>query len=310
MVVNFHKNNYDFIFSTPTYKSVNDRLLKYYLPTLKYLDSKILVVIISRLKEDTDLLIPFVEKENDLDIVLFEYDSDSIVREVNWTLLWARNNGISSRYYSVMPDDMEFIECVSNSTKDLLDVAFEKTNYCIATFNTGVHNYGGWGQNMVDNHIAINPYWIDIPYFMRWEDVFSWGMFDGPVDCSMSPFFISMEYVHRARILSGRPAIIEMTNNVQFIQRRGMPDIVTDLRSNNSTVRIDAGIKFWETKYGMSSETIWDNPTIKYWVIYDALLKDSTGMKRHISINDLWDDYDSMYNLLEPNFRFVTSNVT
>ena len=307
------KTHYDLIFSTPTYHSVKERLAKFYLPTLKYLDCDVLSVIITQCKEDTEAVIPLVNETKGTDIVLFEFNSNFMIQAIDWTPLWAIKHGLSAKYYTFMPDNNEFLEGISSTTIDLLDLAFDKTNFCIATFCDGIHSYVGWGKDgAIDGHIEVNPTWIDNPHFIPWKDVFSFGLWDGPTDYPC-PLFVDMEYVHRAKILSGRPVVVDttfaFTGQYQYIHHHAN-DNVTALRSANAVDRINYGVMFWITKYGLNQELVWINPHMHFAEIYEAIQHPpySERMKRHIIFNNIWDDYDAIYNLLRPHFKLITSN--
>lgn len=305
---------YDLIISTPTYRSVN-RAIKFFLPTLKYLGGNNLCFIISCLPEDSLALAPVVKEVQGTDVVLFECDFNSGVYSINWTPMWCRNNGVSARYYAMLPDDDEFLDGISDTTIELLDKAWAKTNFSVATFNCVAQAYTGWGEQHIDGHLEINPAWIDGHYFIRWEDVFKYGLLDGPIDFP-NPFFVDMEYIQRARILSeGCPLVVDTTNSNpgQFIfHHRQETDEVIAIRSSNVIGRISAGSQFWHNKYGIPFDLCFDcNKGGEEWArIFNLVNQEPYRSKltSHLMFGGLWDEWDKIYQLQQPHFKVIASN--
>jgi hypothetical protein len=308
------KRKYDIISSVPVYKSAS-KAERYFLHGLKQLECNVLGMVVTFIDEDTNALIPIVESTTGADVALFKCDVNSTVYAWGLAPLWCLHNKIDFRYNTQIMDGDEFIEGVSNTTIHLLDQAYKKSDFVICSFNYVDNTYNGWGEQCIDGHLEINPEWVDAHYFVRKEDILKYGIVDGPSDFP-NPFFTDMEYIHRARHLSGRPLVVDTTHSGAvhqwvFHHRREDLDVVA-IRNENSIPRITAGSEFWIRKYGIPKNIQYNcNKGAGEWPrIFDIVRQPQyvEKMKGHFAYNNLWLDFEGMYQFVSPKFHLITSN--
>jgi len=197
-----------------------------------------------------------------------------------WAVVWAINNHVTPEYVGFIDDDVEFTEDIIQGIKDC-----EPFSLCALGNSATLYKKG----------ITINPPWLDgCGLFVKFEDCIKYGVRDSQQEAPWV-FYSSVEYLHRLRWFTGRPAVSNGEKIFYLHHQREDKDLI-DIRDETAEKAFYYASRFWKDKFGIDlpidpigDPHLWDK-------LYDLCTARNKQFKKHLIFDGMWTDWEGIYN--------------
>jgi hypothetical protein len=294
---------YDFLITSCVYYSVDKSLDL--AKSLKYLPGRNLIIFTGCRQEDVQELNKELQ-ELDIEYAVFDSDINNSRFCINWGFICSVMMELKAKWYISCDDDIEFWEAAKDIPQRL-DRAKEM-GFSIMAFRNPNQTYGGQGANMQEGY-QIAPGWLDgNAMFFDYEDVLKYGLTDSIIDDPIT-FFVEMELEHRYRILTGKPLMVDLSQNYYLHHFRDDPEMAK-VRNWNAVRGMCAGSELWIKKYGFNPGD-WNHDGCHQRIFAHVSQPEQlSNMKRHIMYDNRWtNDWPGIIRFAADKVKLVGENI-
>jgi hypothetical protein len=251
--------------------------------SLKYLPGRNLIIFTGCRQEDVQELNKELKKlEIEYAVFISEVNNSRFC--INWGFICSVMMDLKAKWYISCDDDIEFwvaARDIPQRLKRAKDIGFS-----IMAFRNPNQSYGGAGAVMQEGY-QIAPGWLDgNAMFFDYEDVKLYGLTDSIIDEPIT-FFVETELEHRYRVLTGKPLMVDLSQDYYLHHFRDDPKMA-EARNWNATHGMYAGSQLWINKYGINPGDWNADGCHQRLFNHVSQMEMRPNMRRHIMYEDRW----------------------
>ena len=298
---------YDLILTLSTYKSVH--ITRRFLDTLHYLGENVLAIIVGPIDDE---LRELADGSQSIPAIFIQSDINSLHFGRAWGFAWAVNNGLESRYLVSCDDDLEWIP-ESKTILPRLDQAEGEIGWCLMGFQS-THPAFPTAYQYTSDGFLVDYGWLDGNcIFSKWEDNLEFGVIDATIEAPQV-YYVEVEYAHRMRFLTGRPAIFDKGADAYYHHLFRSDPVINAERAINLLPGMGAGNNFWQRKFGLDALNF-DGDTSQYpegihkW-LYETTAQEQyrEDFKKHMLFDGMWNDWVAIYDRFVGSTKVIHDN--
>ncbi|MFN3307176.1 MAG: class I SAM-dependent methyltransferase, partial [Candidatus Kapaibacteriota bacterium] len=155
--------------------------------------------------------------------------------------------------------------------------------------------------------LIINPLYLDGNcLFTQFSDNLLYGVMDAPFE-SPSVFYTEIEYMHRFKFFTRRPAVVDCDREFYLHHFRNDPN-VQNIRNERYHRREKAGRNFWFQKFGIA-DVVFDSDEVANELYEKTIMPEiSNKFKQHLIFGGLWNNWKDIYDRYSKYFQVFGEN--
>jgi hypothetical protein len=289
------KVNYDILFTASTYRSSANAIR--FVRSIKHIKGDHICILVTPLQSDATEIVNLLRNTKNLGcrVLIFLSDVDNLYQGRGWGFVWAVANGIHPTYLCSCDDDLEFTE----NSHDIVN-RLDANNFSVMTFKANINVNAPPKVRVEEDKTSKDIIWLNgDSMFTHFEDNLAYGVADALLEYPVS-FFVEIEYQQRMCHFTSEWLTVDREREF-YLHHFREDNELTRLRSQHAAVGITTGKRLWKEKYGIELPDM--HPDVAG--LYPKVCAMPAKMKSHFIFYGMWNEWDKIYERLEPQFHFA-----
>jgi len=278
---------YDLIIGLCSHKSAKHTLNL--MESANNIEGDILFVVTTSVDEDVKQLTAEVSRIKK-DLVVCKTSRNSRYFCNNWAFIGSLNNGIQSKFFGTMDDDILFMD-----GHDFIDRLYKADDigFSVLGFWSSSHGYPGWGVQHENKEYRDGLIYVDgHNMFTHFTDNILYGLCDSWGTGNVS--YVEIEYCTRMKHFTQKPILADASRlRLYHIFRKD--EELNDLRKVGASFSdMNNGINLFREKYGIEVNPL--NIEYKWQEAVDAMNSQPDKMEHHVLYDGMWNNWSAIYD--------------